>query len=204
MRRVLPGGPAVAVLMTSMLMAQIPTPTIVKKSPALDALIAARRGVREAGRRLQVDRGAGLEHEGRLPALLRHPEQRHQQVGAGQGHVGVPEAERLHGAAPFTGPEPGTNGLTFDAARPAGRLPARRSPGRRGARTGRGRRWPTSTRASASTAPTTSSSTRPARSTSPIRRTACPSAGTTRRRNCPSRASIAAPPTARSRCSPRR
>ena len=29
-----------AVLMTGMLMAQIPTPTIIKKSPALDALIA--------------------------------------------------------------------------------------------------------------------------------------------------------------------
>ena len=57
-----------------------------------------------------------------------------------------------------------------------------RSPG---GRTERGRRWRTATTASASTAPTISSSIHRARSTSPIRRTACPSGGTTRRKELP-------------------
>ena len=142
MRRFCVAAAAAAVLMTGMLMAQIPTPTIVKKSPALDALIAADATSRNLAK-ASMDGRAGVEQEGRLPALLGHPEQRHPQVGAGKGRREFLKPSGYHGTAPFTGPEPGTNGLTFDAQ---GRLVACQHGDRQVARweNGSGRRWPTS------------------------------------------------------------
>ena len=104
------------------------------------------------------------------------------------------------------GGEPGSNGLAVDGAGPPVPVPARRSPDRApgGATARRSRPSPTSSTASASTAPTTWSCARTATSTSPIRSTA--SRGTRRIRSARSRgaASTACAPAAASTCSTRR
>ena len=74
-----------------------------------------------------MDRRAGLEQEGRVPALLGHPEQRHQQMGAGQGRIGVPETERLSRHGALHGPRAGHQWAHLRCPGPARRLPARRS-----------------------------------------------------------------------------
>ena len=68
-----------------------------------------------------------LERARRLPVLVRHPEQRRSQV-AGRQRLGVPEAERLHRQGAVHRTRARKQRLTFDRARTAGPLPARRPP----------------------------------------------------------------------------
>ena len=102
--------------MTGMLMAQIPTPTIVKKSPALDALIAPDAAIEKLGDGFEWTEGPGLGPKGGFLLFSDIPNNAINKWKQGEGHHGVPEARAATRAAtPFTGREPGSNGLTFDA-----------------------------------------------------------------------------------------
>ena len=65
MRRIVVPAAAGAVLMVSALMAQIPTPTIVKKSPALDALIAADASFEKLGEGFEWTEGPVWDKKGK-------------------------------------------------------------------------------------------------------------------------------------------
>ncbi len=121
MRRVCLPALAAAVLMTSMLMAQIPTPTIVKKSPALDALIAADAAFEKLGEGFKWTEGPVWSRKGGFLLFSDIPNNVIQKWEPGKGMSVFVKPSGYHGSAPFTGPEPGTNGLTFDSA---GRLVA--------------------------------------------------------------------------------
>jgi gluconolactonase len=120
-RRVCLPALAAAVLMTSMLMAQIPTPTIVKKSPALDALIAADATFEKLGEGFKWTEGPVWSRKGGFLLFSDIPNNVIQKWEPGKGMSVFVKPSGYHGSAPFTGPEPGTNGLTFDSA---GRLVA--------------------------------------------------------------------------------
>jgi gluconolactonase len=122
---------AVAVLMTSSVMTQIPTPTIVKKSPALDALIAADAVFEKLGEGFRWTEGPVWSRKGGFLLFSDIPNNVINKWEPGKGMSQFLKPSGYSGSAPFTGPEPGTNGLTFDAQ---GRLVACQHGDRRVAR----------------------------------------------------------------------
>ena len=115
MRRFCVAAAAAAVLMTGMLMAQIPTPTIVKKSPALDALIAPDAVFEKLGEGFEWTEGPVWNTKGGFLLFSDIPNNAINKWEPGKGISEFLKPSGYHGATPFTGPEPGTNGLTFDA-----------------------------------------------------------------------------------------
>ena len=120
-----------AVLTTSILMAQIPTPTIEKKSPALDALLSPDAVFEKLGEGFRWTEGPVWSRKGGFLLFSDIPNNVINQWTPGKGISEFLKPSGYHGAAPFTGPEPGTNGLTFDAQ---GRLVACQHGDRRVAR----------------------------------------------------------------------
>ena len=120
-----------AVLTTSILMAQIPTPTIEKKSPALDALLAPDAVFEKLGEGFRWTEGPVWSRKGGFLLFSDIPNNVIRQWTPGKGMSEFLKPSGYHGAEPFTGPEPGTNGLTFDAQ---GRLVACQHGDRRVAR----------------------------------------------------------------------
>ena len=120
-----------AVLTTSILMAQIPTPTIEKKSPALDALLSPDAVFEKLGEGFRWTEGPVWSRKGGFLVFSDIPNNVINQWTPGKGISEFLKPSGYHGAAPFTGPEPGTNGLTFDAQ---GRLVACQHGDRRVAR----------------------------------------------------------------------
>ncbi len=99
--------------------------------------------------------------------------------------------------------EPGSNGLAIDDAGPARLRPARRPPDQpAGSTTAGSCRWSSATRASGSTAPTTSSSPLRASSTSPTRHSDCRRRSTIPGRSSPSKGLSPAAGRHAGRCSP--
>ena len=129
MRRFCVAAAAAAVLMTGMLMAQIPTPTIVKKSPALDALIAPDAVFEKLGEGFRWTEGPVWSKKGGFLLFSDIPNNVINKWEPGKGAVGVPEAERLprHGAVHR--PRAGHQRAHLRCPGPARRLPARRSTG---------------------------------------------------------------------------
>ena len=115
MRRFCMAAVAAAVLMTGMLMAQIPTTTIVKKSPALDALIAPDAVFEKLGEGFKWTEGPVWSAKGGFLLFSDIPNNAINKWEPGKGISEFLKPSGYHGATPFTGPEPGTNGLTFDA-----------------------------------------------------------------------------------------
>jgi gluconolactonase len=120
-----------AVLMVSALMAQIPTPTIVKKSPALDALIASDATFEKLGEGFEWTEGPVWDKKGGYLLFSDIPNNVINKWEAGKGISQFVKPSGYSGSEPFTGREPGTNGLTFDAQ---GRLVACQHGDRRVAR----------------------------------------------------------------------
>jgi gluconolactonase len=114
-RRMLLTAAVAAVLMTSMLMAQIPTPTIVKLSPALDALIADNATFEKLGEGFKWTEGPVWDKKGGFLLFSDIPNNVINKWVPGQPIATFLKPSGYHGTAPFTGPEPGSNGLTFDA-----------------------------------------------------------------------------------------
>lgn len=131
MRRVVATAAAGAVLTVSALMAQIPTPTIVKKSPALDALIAADAKFEKLGEGFEWTEGPVWDKKGGYLLFSDIPNNVINKWEAGKGISQFIKPSGYSGSEPFTGREPGTNGLTFDAQ---GRLVACQHGDRRVAR----------------------------------------------------------------------
>jgi gluconolactonase len=98
-----------------MLMAQIPTPTIVKKSPALDALIAPDAVFEKLGEGFKWTEGPVWSAKGGFLLFSDIPNNAINKWEPGKGISEFLKPSGYHGTTPFTGPEPGTNGLTFDA-----------------------------------------------------------------------------------------
>ena len=96
-------------------MAQIPTPTIVKKSPALDALIAPDAVFEKLGDGFKWTEGPVWNKKGGFLLFSDIPNNVINKWEPGKGTSEFLKPSGYHGTAPFTGPEPGTNGLTFDA-----------------------------------------------------------------------------------------
>ena len=115
MRRFCVTAAAAAVLMTGMLMAQIPTPTIVRKSPALDALIAPDAVFEKLGEGFKWTEGPVWNTKGGFLLFSDIPNNVINKWEPGKGVSEFLKPSGYHGTTPFTGPEPGTNGLTFDA-----------------------------------------------------------------------------------------
>jgi gluconolactonase len=117
--------------MTSMLMAQIPVPTIVKKAPALDALIAPDATFEKLGEGFRWTEGPVWSRKDGALLFSDIPNNVINKWQPGKGISEFLKPSGYHGTTPFTGPEPGTNGLTFDAQ---GRLVACQHGDRRVAR----------------------------------------------------------------------
>ena len=115
MRRMLLSAAVAAALMTSMLMAQLPTPTIVKLSPALDALIAENATFEKLGEGFRWTEGPVWDKRGGFLLFSDIPNNAINKWAPGQAVATFLKPSGYHGTAPFTGPEPGTNGLTFDS-----------------------------------------------------------------------------------------
>ena len=115
MRRMLLSAAVAAALMTSMLMAQIPTPTIVKLSQALDALIAENATFEKLGEGFKWTEGPVWDKRGGYLLFSDIPNNAINKWAPGQTIATFLRPSGYHGTAPFTGPEPGTNGLTFDS-----------------------------------------------------------------------------------------
>jgi gluconolactonase len=130
-RRLFLAAAAAAVLMTSTVMTQIPTPTIIKKSPALDALIAADAVFEKLGEGFRWTEGPVWSRKGGFLLFSDIPNNVISKWEAGKGMSEFLKPSGYHGTVPFTGAEPGTNGLTFDAQ---GRLVACQHGDRRVAR----------------------------------------------------------------------
>ena len=104
-----------AVLMTSMLMAQIPTPTIEKKSPALDGLIAPDATFEKLGEGFKWVEGPVWSKRGGFLLFSDIPNNVVNKWQQGGSIIEFLKPSGYNGTEPFTGPEPGSNGLTFDA-----------------------------------------------------------------------------------------
>ena len=115
MRRMAVLSAAGAVLMMSALMAQIPTPTIVKKSPALDALIAADAAFEKLGEGYEWTEGPVWSKKGGYLLFSDIPNNVINKWEAGKGVTQFVKPSGYSGSEPFTGREPGSNGLTYDA-----------------------------------------------------------------------------------------
>ena len=130
--------------------------TIERIDPRFDALVPKDAQVEKLAEGFDWSEGPVWDRDGRLPALLRRPEEHGLPWKEGDGRPRLPQAERLHRHRPRAGGEPGSNGLVLD---PEGRLVLCQHGDRRVARLERRRqvhrRSPTTTRASGSTAPTT-------------------------------------------------
>ena len=126
MRRFCVAAATVAVLMTGMLMAQIPTPTIVKKSPALDALIAPDAVFEKLGEGFRWTEGPVWSKKGGFLLFSDIPNNVINKWEPGKGASEFLKPSGYHGTAPFTGPRAGHQRAHLRCPGPARRLPARR------------------------------------------------------------------------------
>ena len=91
-------------------------PTIVRLDPRLDPLLPKSTVDREARGWLCVGGRSRMGPLRQGPAVLGHPEQRHRTLeGRRRASATSSRPSGYSGSAPFTGREPGSNGLTFDS-----------------------------------------------------------------------------------------
>ena len=130
--------------------------TIERLDPRFDRLVPQRRPGRAARRGLRLVRGAGLGPRTAGYLLFSDvPQNTVFQLEGGQGRQRLPQAERLHRLASRAAASRARTACSWTrrAGSSSASTATAASPGSR--RTARSRPWPTATRASGSTAPTT-------------------------------------------------
>ncbi len=105
---------AVAVGLGAMLSAQVPTPKIVKQAAGLDALIAGDAAFEQLSEGHRWTEGPVWSRRGSFLLFSDIPNNVIHKWEAGKGISEYLKPSGYNGTAPFTGPEPGSNGLTFD------------------------------------------------------------------------------------------
>ena len=120
MRVVLKTWPLLAALalltvpMTAQAPTPAPTPTIEKKAAGLDALIATDAAFEKLGDGYAWTEGPVWNRKGGYLLFSDIPNNVIRQWKPGQAITDYLKPSGYNGTAPFTGPEPGSNGLTFD------------------------------------------------------------------------------------------
>jgi gluconolactonase len=107
-------APVLAALAIPAMEAQTGMPRIVKKSPALDSLIAADAAFEKLGDGYQWTEGPVWSRKGNFLLFSDIPNNVIQKWTPGKGMSEFLKPSGYSGTAPFTGREPGSNGLTFD------------------------------------------------------------------------------------------
>ena len=121
MRVVLKTWPLLAALallrvpMTAQAPTPAPAPTIEKKAAGLDALIATDAAFEKLGDGYAWTEGPVWNQKGGYLLFSDIPNNVIRQWKPGQAIADYLKPSGYNGTAPFTGPEPGSNGLTFDA-----------------------------------------------------------------------------------------
>ena len=101
-------------MLSGQMQTQVPTPKIVKHAAGLDALIAADAAFEKLTDGHRWTEGPVWSRRGNLLLFSDIPNNVIHKWEAGKGLSEYLKPSGYNGTAPFTGPEPGSNGLTFD------------------------------------------------------------------------------------------